>query len=223
MNTSAKVYIFFLALLLLPLSGAGEISSPPPEAASDYGFAELDDATMKSLLKQGSMVIVRHREDLSLINVTSAQLLNAPLEVVWATITDFENYPDFMPQTTGEKIIEREGDNRLVVEQEIGVSIWRLPAVEVTYQLAQELTPPNRVRFWHHSGTLEGTYGGWDLVPAGDQTMIFYTLYSNLTALGWGLGSVLKSQPDFMTGVNVTTALMVTKAVKEECEKRTKR
>ena len=38
--------------------------------------------------------------------------------------------------------------------------------------------------------------------------------------LGWGLGGIFKTQPDFMAGVNMTTAMMVVKSVKEVSEDR---
>ena len=151
----------------------------------------------------------------------SGQIVNAPLDVVWRVITDFEHYDEIMPQTTAQKVIERDG-NRVLVEQEIGVKIWRLPSVDVTQKIAHVLTPNTKARFYHVSGTLDGTYGGWDLVPVGDKTMAFYTLYSNLTALGWGLGGIFRAEPDFMAGVNVTTAMMVVKSVKEVSESRAK-
>lgn len=52
--------------------------------------------------------------------------------------------------------------------------------------------------------------------------MIFYTLYTNLMALPWPVGAIIKAQPDFMTAVNVTTAMLVVKKVKQEVEKRAK-
>ena len=219
MKTRWRLLLLGACLALM----APGFSPPPPACKADYGFSTLDQATIKSLISQGSLIVVRQRKDLSLINVTAAQVVNASPEVVWATLTDFEAYPRFMPQTTQEKILERQG-NTFRIEQTIEVKVWQLPSVEITYQLINQMEPPNRIRFWHHSGTLVGTYGGWDLVPSGPkQTLIFYTLYSNLTSLGWGLGSIMKSQPDFMAGINVTTAMMVAKAVKEECERRAKK
>ena len=219
MKTRLRLVLIGACLALM----APGFSPPPPACKADYGLSTLDQATIKSLISQGSLIVVRQRKDLSLINVTAAQVVNASPEVVWATLTDFEAYPRFMPQTTQEKILERQG-NTFRIEQTIEVKVWQLPSVEITYQLINRMEPPNRIRFWHHSGTLEGTYGGWDLVPSGPkQTLIFYTLYSNLTSLGWGLGSIMKSQPDFMAGINVTTAMMVAKAVKEECERRAKK
>lgn len=223
MRKRTKILMAWLVLLLLPIPASLKIPPAPRETAADYGFGALDQATMKSLLAQGTLIIVRQKSDLSLINITAGQVVNAPLEVCWATINDYANYPKFMPQTTEMKQIEKESDLKAVYQQTIAVKIWRLPAVETTYQLAHEATPSKKIRFWWVAGDLQGTYGGWDLVPVGQQTMVFYTLFSNLTSMGWGLGAVFKSEPDFMAGINVTTAIMTSKAVKTEAEKRAKK
>lgn len=219
-----RLTVMVLAVMfILPIPAQVAIPPAPPETRADYGFAAMNEATMKALLAQGTLIVVRQRPNMSLINVTAGQIVNAPINLVWATITDFASYPKFMPQTAAMKIIERDGPNRMLIEQTIAVKIWRLPSVDTTYQLAQELTPNKKMRFYWVAGDLRGTYGGWDFVPVGNQTMIFYTLFSNLTAMGWGLGSVFQSEPDFMAGINVTTALMVVKAVKVECERRAPR
>jgi len=212
-----------LSLLLVGLALLGlTIPKPPRESSFDYNFSALDQTTIKSLAQQGSLVIVRQRKDMSLINVTAAKVVNAPPEVVWAVLTDFEHYPKFMPQTTDEKVLERQGD-MVLIEQTLAIKVWQLPSVDITYRLAYQLEPMTRIRFWHAAGQMEGTYGGWDIMPSGTQTFVFYTLYSDLTSLGWGLGSVMKSQPDFMTGINITTATMVVKAIKEEAERRARK
>jgi hypothetical protein len=36
------------------------------------------------------------------------------------------------------------------------------------------------------------------------------------------LGSVFKSEPDFMAGINVTTAMLVTRCIQEQAERRAK-
>ncbi|HUT54799.1 MAG TPA: SRPBCC family protein [bacterium] len=222
MKRRAVIMVLLVFCLALPFTGREETPLPaaPPEVNYDYGFGNMNQQTMNYLFEQGSLLIVRQKPDMTLINITGGQVVNAPLAKVWEVINDFEHYPEFMPQTTEEKVLDRPSENRVLVEQSIGIKIWQLPSVDITYKLMQELEPKSKVRFWHLDGSLPGTYGGWDLVPAGGQTMIFYTLYSNLTALGWGLGGIFKSQPDFMAGVNATTVIMVTKAVKKEAERR---
>ena len=214
---------FRFSLLVIGLAILGlTVPKPPNECNANYNFAALDQATIKSLTAQGSMVVVRQHKDLSLINVTAAQVVNAPVETVWEALIDFKNYPRFLPQTAAARVVGKAGE-QTVVEQTLAVKFWQLPSVDITYQLAYRFEPYSRIRFWWASGSLQGTYGGWDLVPAGRQTLLFYTLYSNLTSLGWGLGGMMKSQPDFMAGINVTTAMMTAKAAKEESERRARK
>ena len=219
MKSKSKIVLLFV-LFFLPLSLGGKVPPPPDVPEHEYGFAELNEDTLEKLLSQGSLMIVRTRDDMGLINVTSGQLVDAPHDVVWSVLVDYENYEDFMPQTKEQIVLDREGNDYLV-KQDISVRIWRLPGVNVSYKLAQYTTPKTRIRFYHVEGALEGTYGGWDVVPLDEnRTIIFYTLFSNLTELGWGIGSLMEGQPDFKTGVNMTTAMMVSKAVKEECQRR---
>jgi len=194
-------------------------SKPPPQLTRVDSFVDLDPATMTRLLREGSLIIVRQKPDLSLINVTAAQLVKAPVEVAWAAVADFDTYPRFMPQCAGAKVVAR-ADDRLVLDQTIEIKVWHLPSVSIVNQLAYSLEKPRRMRYWHVGGELPGTYGGWDFVESGGQTMIFYTVYSPLDTIGWGLGGVFKKNPDYMAGINVTTARMVVKAAKEEAERR---
>ncbi|MFO8057616.1 MAG: SRPBCC family protein [bacterium] len=219
MSSTKMITALLISLLAFPLAGSGEIPPPPEDVQAEYGFSELNEDTLQKLLSQGSLMIVRTRDDMSLINVTSGQVVDVPLDVVWSTLIDYESYEEFIPQTEKQVILEQEG-NRYLLRQDISVQIWRLPGINVSYKLSQHATPKTGIRFYHVEGKLQGTYGGWDLVPVDDKTMIFYTLFSNLTELGWGIGSLMEAQPDFMTGVNMITAMMVTKAVKKECERR---
>ena len=214
----AAVPLLALGLICLPpLADA----TPADTAGKELSFAELDAATMERLLRSGSLLLVRQNPDGSLKEVLSGGLVSAPVDLVWATLTDFERYPEFMPKTLKMQVLEKRSPKEWITEQtvEVIISVFK---VKLTYQHQQTLEPPNQIRFRHVSGDLSGTFGGWDLVPAGAgrQTMVFYTLYSNLMALPWPVGAILKAEPDFMTAVNVTTGLLVVKAVKEEVEKR---
>ncbi len=191
------------------------------EEIRGINFEELKAQELAKLCQKGTMLIVQRHPDGSLKEVSAGALVNAGLEQVWGVITDYPHYSEFMPQTTRAKIIRRESENLMVIEQEIEIKIWMLK-VNLCYQLEQTHTPRQKIRFRHYRGDLPGTYGGWDLlpVPGRNQTLIFYSLYSNLTALPWPLGSIMKSQSDFFTAVNVSTATLVVNAVKEEAEKR---
>ena len=216
MRFTAWVMGWGLAAMALP-AGA------PVEPAKSLSFAELDAPTMERLLQSGSLLLVRQKPDGKLKEVLAGGLVNAPLDLAWQTVGDYDHYAEFMPNTVAARVVERKGEDDIVMEQTIEVIISVLK-VKLTYRLHQVGEPRSRIRFDHVSGDLPGTHGGWDFVPTSDgrQTMIFYTLYSNLMALPWPVGAILKAQPDFMTAVNVTTAMLVVKNIKQEVEKRAK-
>jgi ribosome-associated toxin RatA of RatAB toxin-antitoxin module len=219
MKTKQPLIMALISIALLTVSANTELPPPPAEASAEYGFSELDEDTIETLVEQSCLIIVRQRPDMTPTHVTAGRLVDAPIEVVRKTVEDIDRYEEFMPQTEDLSIIEDLGDNKYLIEQVIALKIWRLPSINMTNRMVYQLKSPDIIRFWHADGPMEGTYGGWDLVKLGDQTIIFFTYYADLTALGWGLGSIFKSEPEFMASINVTTAMMVTKGVKEECEK----
>ncbi len=191
------------------------------QTSAELTLSNLDLPTVEKLLETGNFLIVRERPDGSLKEASAGTLVDAPLDVVWDTIMDYGHYPEFMPQTEEMQIVKRVSENEVIVEQTIAVTISVIK-VHLTYQLRQMAEPKKKIRFEHVSGDLPGTHGGWDLlaIDDGKRTIIFYSLFSNLMALPWPAGAILRAEPDFMTAVNVTTAMLVAKAVREECEKR---
>jgi len=206
---------FFLSVLLVIAHSA------LGQEAEGLKFQGIDPLQVSMLAKQGSLLVIKYKDDGTLKEVVAGALVEAPLEAVWDTLSDFESYPKFMPQTTAMKVVKKISDSQFQTEQTIKVEIWVLK-VAITYQHLQMLDPGKSIRFHYVSGDLPGTYGRYDLVelPGKKQTLVFYSLYSNLTALPWPIGPIMKSQPDFLTSVNVSTTSMVVKAVKAEAEKR---
>jgi ribosome-associated toxin RatA of RatAB toxin-antitoxin module len=218
-----KKMIYFAAAVMMAgatLEAGAELPPAPAELAQEFLPPDLDPATMKKLASEGYLIVVRQAQDLSLINITVGRLVKAPAAVVWGTVTDFENWPRFVDRTKDEKVLRREDDNHLLVSQTLAIKVWRLPSIDIESEQVYALTPPAKVRFWHTKGPLLGSYGGWDIVPLGNDTILFYSLYSNLYNLGLGLGSMFRGEPDFMAGINVTTAMLVARCVQEEAERR---
>jgi hypothetical protein len=204
----------FLGVFLATFSGLGE-------EVEGINFSGLDPVQVATLAKQGSLLIVKFKPDGKLKEIVAATVVNAAPDKVWATIQDYDNYSKFMPQTTSMRIVSKPAPNQVLTQQDIQVEIYVLK-VKLAYQMLQKLEPNKKIRFTYVSGDLPGTFGGYDLVevPGKNQTLLFYTLYSNLTALPWPIGPIMNSQPDFLTSVNVSTGSMVVKAVKEETERK---
>ena len=191
------------------------------QEAEGLKFQGIDPSQVALLARQGSLNIIKYGKDGNLKEVVAAAVVDAPGDKVWETLADYPSYASFMPQTTAMKVVKNLSENQVLTEQTILVEIWVLK-VNITYQHVQTLTPKSRIRFKHFSGDLPGTYGGYDIVdlPGSNQSLIFYTLYSNLNSLPWPIGPIMKAQPDFLASVNVSTASIVVKAVKAEAEKR---
>ena len=203
----------FVSLLAMAPAALGQ-------EAEGLKFQGIDPSQVAMLAQQGSLLVIKYKDDGTLKEVVAGAVVDAPVDKVWELLTDFESYPKFMPQTTGMKTIKKISDTQVQTEQTIKVEIWVLK-VAITYQHLQTLDPKKSIRFHYLSGDLPGTYGRYDLVelPGKNQTLLFYSLYSNLVALPWPIGPIMKSQPDFLTSVNVSTTSMVVKAVRVEAEK----
>ena len=89
---------------------------------ANNGFAnvleqELDESTLKILVKEGGLI---HLEEINgeIKYITLAILIDAPLDKVWKVLTDFENYPEFIPGHKDCKIIKKE-NNEITVESAV--------------------------------------------------------------------------------------------------------
>lgn len=213
-HRSAACALLGGGLLLL---GAASSQPASPDA---QGLPAVPVEALRALLTQGELLLVARQPDGSLREVTAGVVVDAPIALTWQTLTDFASYPSFMPQNTRAEVLDPPGTPLTRVRQTVAMRIWRLPSIEVHYTLAHRLDAPRRMHFWQVEGDLPGTRGRWELVEAGRQTLCFYTTYTDLTQLGWGLGSMFKDEPEFMTGVNVTTAMMVARATRDEVQRR---
>ena len=98
-----------LALLLLPLPACMSV------APDDYGPQEvLDEAGVNRVISCST----KEEESKWGSHVTELEAeIAAPPEAVWNVITDYENYPKFVPGAKSYKVIGRKG-NKIKVESE---------------------------------------------------------------------------------------------------------
>ena len=81
------------------------------------------------------------------------------LEKFYAIISDFEKYPEFLPEVKSIKIIKREPPKSLV---EFQVSMVK----SFSYRIWLEELPPHRIQWTLESGEIFKTQtGSWDLKP----------------------------------------------------------
>jgi coenzyme Q-binding protein COQ10 len=97
--------------------------------------------------------------------------IKAPVEKVFRIISDYERYPEFLPEVKRVSTSDRSG-NRVKVHYEVEV----IKRIKYTLELSEE--PPHRVRWSFVEGELmRDNHGSWSLEAAGpEQTRATYSI-----------------------------------------------
>ncbi len=107
--------------------------------------------------------------------------LPVPLRAVWATLTDYTRFADFVPDVTYSRwVAGSAGERRLDLRGENRVLFFR---AEYRALLALQEDPEERIRFKAVSGNFKALEGEWRLSPNGAGTRIAY--YARLVPDFW--------------------------------------
>ena len=132
---------------------------------------ELDESTLKVLLNRGELILLEE-EDGKLKYITLAIIIDAPLDKVWQVITDFENYPNFIPGHKNCKII-KSNDNEITVESVVEFKFMAIGST-VKYTTKYILKKPELIIFDTEKNRETGRY---KLIPIdeGRRVVLFRT------------------------------------------------
>jgi len=132
---------------------------------------ELDESTLKVLLNKGELIFLEEENE-ELKYITLAIIIDAPLDKVWQVITDFENYPDFIPGHKDCKIIKRYG-NEITVESAVEFKFMGIGST-VKYTTKYILKKPELIIFDTEKNRETGCY---KLIPIdqGKRVVLFRT------------------------------------------------
>ncbi|MCI0569888.1 MAG: SRPBCC family protein [Myxococcaceae bacterium] len=110
---------------------------------------------------------------------TRSIVINAPMEKVFATITDYERYADFIPEVRSVRVLERASGGAATVQYDADV------VKRIRYTLRHVAHPPSRVEWSFVEGeVLKDNHGSWVLEPAGEgKTKATYTVEIGLGPL----------------------------------------
>jgi ribosome-associated toxin RatA of RatAB toxin-antitoxin module len=133
----------------------------------------IDDPALRARLERGEIVTELTAGQGGRKDARARALLAAPPEKVWAAITDYEHYKDFMPFTTVSQVKKREGD-----------TVWfytelSFPLKTIKYEIKLKLDKARwRVDWTLVDGNIKSNEGGWQLEPYGTgETFAIYTCY----------------------------------------------
>ena len=199
-----------LFTLLLVLLAAG-----PAQALDATG---VDQGAIQQLTGGSPLVVVEEHEDATLKLVTGGVLVEAPSAVVWAVITDYEKYPEWMPEVEQVTVLKEEGNMREVrYDLLFKISIIKR---KVNYTLRMLYDEPKRIEWELVEGDFDRAIGGWQLIPirGGQATMVYYSTFTNLRSMGSLIGGLLKQQPALEMAIQVSAAVTVVQKLRERVE-----
>jgi ribosome-associated toxin RatA of RatAB toxin-antitoxin module len=179
----------------------------------------LDPAALMPLLKRGVLSLVESRPGGRLKQATVIGLVQASPDRVWDVLTGYGYYTRFMPNLAELEVVARRGDD-VVVAYELEV-----PGSNLEYSLRHHHHASHRridIELADDEGDLTRGAWRWELLELADgsQTLLVYTLYSDVRESSWFLRQALKSQPSLEHGLNVATGLVTVRAVQARAEAR---
>jgi ribosome-associated toxin RatA of RatAB toxin-antitoxin module len=118
-------------------------------------------------------VVVEARRDGDAVVVVAHSSLNAQRQTAWEVLTDYEHYPQFVPDLTSSKVLARSG-NTAIVEQK-GVAGFFLFHFPLEVRLSVTEYPFEQVTSSSIGGNFKDTTGAYQLIVEGEQLRVTYT------------------------------------------------
>lgn len=109
-------------------------------------------------LHQGQVVLMGQTGHYEVWN-----LIPAPVEVVWSVLTDYEQFPKFLPSVVSCRVLEREA-GRTVVERRDRRKIGFMP-IKVRIITENIEATSDRLDYRLLKGTLDSMEGSWKVTP----------------------------------------------------------
>lgn len=95
------------------------------------------------------------------VEVKARATIDAPLAVIWTTLTDYEKLPEFVPGLKKSRVASRNGSTAVVEQSgEARFLMFSFP-IDVVLEAVEK--PPSSIRVRALSGTLRYLEGGYDV------------------------------------------------------------
>lgn len=114
-------------------------------------------------LRQGRCVVVQSQN-----RHQGFILIDADQETLWEVITDYENFPSFLPTVIEARVVEDEGDRKLV--EQVDEREVLFTTVTSRIQTENVETPPHQVSFQMTEGDLTRFQGCWQAIAASTES-----------------------------------------------------
>ncbi len=119
------------------------------------------------------------------IQGSASTVIEAPIDAVYAVAADVENSPRWQPEIKRAEVVERHGDEQVLVETETDAKVRTLKST-----LRFSYDPPHGLSWRQESGDLKSVEGSWSFEDAGDGKT--QATYEMTVDLGRMLGMVIR-------------------------------
>lgn len=177
--------------------------------------SELPASTLVPLLTGGTFVLVDEDEDGVLRSTTSAALVDASPSVVREVITDFERYPEWVPQVSRAKVVATKGQST-DVEFTLSFKFGVFFSKSLSYGVRYKSKGGDTIEWERVGGDFDENRGTWTLVPLerAKRTAVFYNFYVDLASTGSMVKMALKATPQMEVAIATSTAVLMARAVR---------
>jgi len=114
-------------------------------------------------LAVAATISVQTERDGDSVEVRASAMLKADPAMAWRVLTDYDRYPEFIPDLRVSRVLARHG-GKVTVEQSGSASLWvfKIP-LDVTFEIDE--LPPNTVRSHAIAGNLRALVSSYELTP----------------------------------------------------------
>lgn len=184
---------------MISLIVAALVAAPPPPE------------TLETLLARGPVVLVEADGEGRFDAAVATVEIDAPLDAVWAVVTDFASYKDYVPRVVGSDV--QQSPDGLRVAWEIDA-----PGMNTKYTVRYAVDArAHAVDARQISGDLRGSRWRWELAEvAPGRTRLRYT--SRARNFSRVLDALEDDAQTVTAGLNVGAAITLLRALKKRCE-----
>lgn len=106
----------------------------------------------------------------SLVRVVAEVGVNVNRELAWSVLTDYDRWPEFIPDLLVSRVIARQGETLRLEQRGHFPDLPNLPLVMI---LSVEESPPSLVRLQRIAGNVRSLVGEWQIQGKGPVRLIY--------------------------------------------------
>lgn len=165
--------------------------------------------SLDAMLQRGEVTLIETHPDGALKQATAIGLVAAPVEAVWEKLTNFADYPQWMPKVEGVRVTAKSA-TVFEVAWSLGIA-----GPNVNYTGRYTLDKASwTIRGTWVAGELEGSRWDWRLEPVSGGTVVYRVVYSNVVGSNWLIEQVVDEDHTLEYGINSATGVIEIQGLK---------